>query len=151
MSVGFLNEEFITTFTAIHERALPVGKSVALFGAGFAIGKNIIKVIRGNARGGVAVADVIRDVVLAFIFGYLIGAAGIGEKFSDTGNLASLSMMAANSGSAFGDFAAILINRIIGMIYFSGADTDLITAFMTTAPMFGFGLLFGIIVGFLFN
>ena len=149
MSVGFLSAEFITNISILHERALPFGKSFALFGAGFAIGKNIIKVVRGNARAGVAVSDVIRDVIIAFGLGYGIGAAGIGEKLSATADLSSLAFLTAGN-SPFGDVASIMINRIVGMIYFSGADTGLMSIFLASVPLFGFGLLFGIIFGFLF-
>ena len=149
MSVGFLSAEFVATFSVLHERALPFGKSFALFGAGFTIGKNIIKIVRGNARAGVAVADVIRDVIITFGLGYAIGAAGIGEKLFITADLSSLAILTAGN-SPLGDAASIVINRIIGMIYFSGADTGLMTMFIGSVPLFSFGLLLGIIFGFLF-
>ena len=49
------------------------GFSGVVYGAGFSIGKNLIRLFRGTIRSGVAVSDFIRDVILAFIGGYFAG------------------------------------------------------------------------------
>ena len=80
MSVGIFSEDFIDTFYNLHEMGLPIAKIFVLYGAGFSIGKNFVKVMRGSARFGVAVSDLIRDVIAAFIVGYFIGGVGIGVQ-----------------------------------------------------------------------
>ena len=63
-------------FSAMHETGVQLGKTVALYGLGFSIGRNIILVFRGKVRGGVAMAHVLRDTAVVFGVGYLFGALG---------------------------------------------------------------------------
>lgn len=60
-------------FSAMHAGGVQLGKTIALYGAGFTIGKNIVRVVRGKVRGSVAVSNVIRDTAIFFGISYLAG------------------------------------------------------------------------------
>ena len=114
--MDFMNFE---AFTAMHDTGLQFGKTVVLYGAGFSIGKNVIRVIRGKVRGGVAVANVIRDVMIFFGFAYVGGALGSGAIRAALGKQVDVNSIAANpavTDSAVGESATAL----------SGAAADLI-------------------------
>jgi len=58
----------------MHEAGVAFAVAIALYGAGFTIGRHIIKTMRGKIRGSVAIAHVIRDVAICFGVGYVGGA-----------------------------------------------------------------------------
>ena len=131
MSVGIFSEEFFETFYNLHEQGLPFAKTFVIYGAGFSLGKNFVRILRGSIRGGVAVSDFIRDVIVAFIVGYFIGNVGVGMKlFQAMGGefTDDTTVMFVNFFNAFGiniaalpDFvanmSALLIGAFIGVIF----------------------------------
>ena len=131
MSVGIFSEEFFETFYNLHEQGLPFAKTFVIYGAGFSLGKNFVRILRGSIRGGVAVSDFIRDVIFAFIVGYFIGNVGVGMKlFQAMGGefTDDTTVMFVNFFNAFGiniaalpDFianmSALLIGAFIGVIF----------------------------------
>lgn len=114
--MNFMNFE---VFSAMHDTGLQFGKTIVLYGAGFSIGKNVIRVIRGKERGAVAVANVIRDVMIFFGFGYIGGALGSGAVRAAFGKNVDVnlnSVAPSVTDSAVGESATAL----------SGAAGDLI-------------------------
>lgn len=114
--MNFMNFEALT---AMHDTGLQFGKTIVLYGAGFSIGKNVIRVIRGKERGGVAFANVIRDVMIFFGFAYVGGALGSGAIRAALGKQVDVNSIAATpavTDSAVGESATAL----------SGAAADLI-------------------------
>lgn len=132
----------ISTF---HTAAAPLGKTFALYGVGFSVGKNIIRVMRGRTHAGVAVADVIRDAIIAFIIGYAIGAVDVGKTISTS--LDSLSSTFTKTLGITADPSSI----ISGLLYSMGMNFDAVEIFILTAPSVVFGVLAGMIFGFFFN
>ena len=89
----------IVNFSAMHEMGVRFGKTAALYGFGFSIGRNIIQVFRGKVRGGVAMAHILRDTAIFLGVGYLVGAGG-GGVMSVTTNATSTTVpiLGATSG-----------------------------------------------------
>ena len=125
--------------------AAPIGRMFALYGAGFSIGKNIVKVMRGRTHAGVAVADVIRDTIIAFIIGSMIGGIGVGEKISDSFD--SLTSTFLNVFGSTADPASV----VSGLLYSMGLGSTPVEIFTTTFPAIVIGVLAGMIFGFFFN
>ena len=142
MSTEFLSRELIETFSGIHAMGLPLAKTFALYGAGFSVGKNIVKSIRGTVRGGVAVSDVLRDTIIAFGVGYVLGPASGGMIVSTVSNL---------TAQTDSEFINVFMNRLLGMIYAAGADVGAVSTFAMTAPPFSLGALIGGIFALLFR
>ena len=106
-------------FSAMHDTGLQFGKTIVLYGAGFSIGKNVIRVVRGKERGGVAIANVIRDTAIFFGLGYIGGAMGSGAVRAALGKNLDANLVTAPASvtdSAVGESATAL----------SGAAGDLI-------------------------
>ena len=125
MSVGIFSEEFFETFYALHEAGLPFAKAFVVYGTGFSLGKNFIKLFRGRVRFGVAISDFIRDVIVVFIGGYFIGGFGVGvEIFSALGGTVSndwttmlfnvLNTLGVDLPSVVSTTMAIIVSAIIG-------------------------------------
>lgn len=122
----------------------PIGRLFALYGAGFSIGKSIVKIMRGRTHAGVAVADVIRDTIIAFIIGSMVGGMG-GKTISD-----SFDSLTSTFLKAFGT-TADPASVISGLLYSMGLGTAPVEIITTTFPPIILGVLAGMIFGFLFN
>ena len=57
----------------LHAAGVHLGQTLAIYGAGFSVGRHVVKVMRNNIRASVAFADVMRDTAIAFVGGYLCG------------------------------------------------------------------------------
>ena len=125
--------------------AAPTGKLFALYGAGFSFGKNIIRVMRGRTGWAVTVADVIRDTIIAFIIGSMIGGMGVGETISNSFD--SLTSTFLNAFGSTADPASV----ISGLLYSMGAGYGPVEIFTATFPAIVLGVLAGMIFGFLFG
>ena len=125
--------------------AAPTGKLFALYGAGFSFGKNIIRVMRGRTGWAVTVADVIRDTIIAFIIGSMIGGMGVGETISNSFD--SLTSTFLNAFGSTADPASV----ISGLLYSMGLGTAPVEILTTTFPAIVIGVLAGMIFGFLFS
>ena len=140
MSIGIFSEEFFETFYALHEMGMPFAKTFVVYGAGFSIGKNLIKLFRGTIRGGVAISDFIRDVILAFIGGYFIGGVGIGAK-----------IFYAMGGEVSDDWTTMLFNVLNAF----GVNLDALPSLVSTTSALlvsaVIGAFIGAIFGFLFG
>lgn len=136
MSVGIFSEDFIDIFYNLHEMGLPVAKIFVLYGAGFSIGKNFVKVMRGSARFGIAVSDFIRDVIAAFIVGYFIGGVGIGVQ-----------IFQAMGGDVTGGLSGLVFN------FFSAFKISLaaLPEFVAAVSSVLAGAIIGVFFGFLFT
>ena len=62
--------------SAMHEAGKQVGKTGALYGAGFSIGRNIVGMMRGDVSAGEAIGNVARDTAVSYGVGYATGAVG---------------------------------------------------------------------------
>lgn len=71
MSSILPNSAAFDALAAMHQTGLSFGCTIGLYGAGFSIGKNIVRVTRGKINGGVAVANIIRDAAIFFGVSYL--------------------------------------------------------------------------------
>ena len=125
--------------------AAPIGKLFALYGAGFSIGKNIVKVMRGRTHAGVAVADVIRDTIIAFIIGCMVGGVGVGDTIENSFDTLTKTFL-----NAFGS-TADPTSIISGLLYSMGAGYGPAEIFAATFPAMVIGVLAGMIFGFFFN
>ena len=68
-----LDQFGLENFSAMHAGGVQLGKTIALYGAGFTIGKNAVRVFNGKVRGSVAIANVTRDTAIFFGISYLAG------------------------------------------------------------------------------
>ena len=124
--------------------AAPIGRLFALYGAGFSFGKNIIRVMRGRTGWAVTLADVIRDSIIAFLIGCMIGGVG-GETISE-----SLDSLTSTFLKVFGT-TADPASVISGLLYSMGAGYGSVEILTTTFPPIILGVLAGMIFGFLFS
>ena len=124
--------------------AAPIGRLFALYGAGFSFGKNIIRVMRGRTGWAVTLADVIRDSIIAFLIGCMIGGVG-GETISE-----SLDSLTSTFLKVFGT-TADPASVISGLLYSMGAGYGSVEILTTTFPPIILGVLAGMIFGFLFT
>lgn len=120
------NSAAFDAIAAMHASGLSFGKTIGLFGAGFSIGKNFIRVVRGKINGGVAVANIIRDAAIFFGVSYLGAALSTGAinmaKVVTGNNTPTVDVGAATAdvtGSAVGESAtdlAVAANELIEKI-----------------------------------
>lgn len=150
MSVGLFSEEFIETFQAIHAAGLPVGKTFLVYGAGFSFGKNFVKFMRDSARGGVAVADFIRDLIIAFIIGYVIGGSGVGGNISALADSSAIEILRAMGGGSM-EWVGDTANISLGALASLGINLNVIPSFVLTMSAFLIGAFIGVVFGFLLN
>lgn len=136
MSVGIFSEEFFEIFYNLHAQGLPFAKMFVFYGAGFSIGKNFVRILRGSIRGGVAVSDFIRDVILAFIVGYFIGNIGVGIKLFQA------------MGGEFTDDTTIMFLKFFNAF---GINVAALPEFVATMSSLLIGAFIGVIFGFLLN
>ena len=136
MSVGIFSEEFFETFYNLHEQGLPFAKTFVIYGAGFSLGKNFVRILRGSIRGGVAVSDFIRDVIVAFIVGYFIGGFGVGAK-----------IFYAMGGEVSNDWTTMLFN----VLHTFGINIAALPDFIANMSALLIGAFIGVIFGFLFG
>lgn len=71
-------QKFMNDLAAMHEAGLSVGKSGAMYGAGFSIGSNIVKMMRGDVGFDEAAVNIARDTAMSGAIGYGVGAVGSG-------------------------------------------------------------------------
>lgn len=125
MSFLFSAEAF-ETFAASHAVGLHFGKMFGLFGLGFSVGRNFMRVMNARIRSGVAMSNVIRDTIIFSIVGYasssLLGGivnSGVGTTASSTLGITPPPMAAGgNVGAAGGLIVAAdqLVNSVTGGI-----------------------------------
>ena len=87
----------------MHEAGVALALAIAVYGAGFSIGRHVIKTMRGNIRGSVAIAHVMRDVVICFVVGYVGGAIFTGATTATNSRVNvdfGLNAMTGNSADA---------------------------------------------------
>ena len=158
MDFGIINEQTVNLVSNMHEEGLPFGKSLAMFAVGFSLGRSFIKIRHGKNRASVAVADLIRDVIIFFIAGYLLGAMGVGETISASVDSVT-ETIAALLGGENKDLSVILSQRLLGGMYSSGAAGNSIGSFLveaiqsgiiSTALMFIGSILVGMFVALFF-
>lgn len=140
---------FFENLSSMHTIAVPFAKTFVLYGLGFSIGKNIVKVMRNRIRMSVAIADVARDLIIAFFIGYVIGAMGVGRFISNSFDAAGKVLSQTLGGSV--GFVSDPVNVFLGLLYAMGADFGSVTILALTAPAVVLGALIGAIFGFLFN
>jgi len=115
-----MNPTIFDTLSAMHIAGFQLGKTIATLGLGFSIGKNIIRVVRGKIRGGVAMANVLRDAVIFFVLSYVGGALAGGAMKMLTGENLSLNFSMTNVGGTAGELSSAandLINRVTGGVF----------------------------------
>lgn len=125
MSFLFSAEAF-ETFSASHAVGLHFGKMFGLFGVGFSVGRNFMRVMNARIRSGVAMSNVIRDTIIFSIVGYasssVLGGivnSGVGTTASSTLGITPPPMAAGgNVGAAGGLIVAAdqLVNSVTGGI-----------------------------------
>lgn len=140
---------FFENLSSMHTIAVPFAKTFVLYGLGFSIGKNIVKVMRNRIRMSVAIADIARDSIIAFFIGYVIGAMGVGRFISNSFDAAGKILSQTLGGSV--GFVSDPVNVFLGLLYAMGADFGSVTILALTAPAVVLGALIGAIFGFLFN
>jgi hypothetical protein len=141
---------FFENLSSMHTIAVPFAKTFVLYGLGFSIGKNIVKVMRNRIRMSVAIADIARDSIIAFFIGYVIGAMGVGRFISNSFDAAG-KILSQTLGSNSAVFISDPVNVFLGLLYAMGADFGSVTILALTAPAVVLGALIGAIFGFLFN
>ena len=135
MNILFSADAF-ETFAASHAVGLHFGKTFGLFGIGFSVGRNFMRVMNARIRSGVAMSNVIRDTIIFFIVGYAGSAIFSGIANSTAGTTASSTLgitpPAVNSGvnvGAAGDLIVAsdkLVNSVtsgvFGLMNSAGVD-----------------------------
>ena len=142
--------EFFLNLSSFHTAGVPFAKTLVLYGLGFSIGKNIVKVMRNRIRISVATADVIRDTIIAFLIGYVIGAAGVGIFISNSLDTAGR-IISQTLGNNSAVFVSDPVNVFFGLFYAMGADFGSVSILSLTFPAVVTGALIRAIFGFLFN
>ena len=148
MDFGFFSEDFFETISNIHELGVSFGKTIVLYGVGFSLSKNIIRVVRSRIRTSVAIADFIRDVIVIFIIGYVIGGVGIGEILSTALDSTTTEILRS---MGVGDFVGDSTNIFLGLLYYFGVDFGSLPTFALTIPALLIGAIIGAIFGILFD
>ncbi len=132
MDFGIINEQTVDLVSTMHEAGVPFGKSLALFGIGFSLGKSFIKIRHKKGRASVAIADVIRDVIIFFILGYLLGAVGVGDTLSAAVDSVT-ETIAELLGGENKNLSEILSQRLLNGIQSSGAGSSSIVSVIAEA------------------
>lgn len=83
--------------SVMHEAGKQVGKSGALYGAGFSIGSNIVNMMRGKVTAGEAAVNVARDTAVSYGVGYATGAVGSAVARTAAGKVVSSALGSATS------------------------------------------------------
>lgn len=92
-------------FSAMHAAGKQVGKTGAMYGAGFSIGKNIVGMMRGEISAGEAAVNVACDTAVSYGVGYATGAVGSAVARTAVGKAAASALGSATSaisGTAVG-------------------------------------------------
>ena len=95
----------VNNLSAMHAAGKQVGKSGAMYGAGFSIGKNIVGMMRGKVGAGEAIGNVAIDTTVSYGVGYATGAVGSAVARTAAGRVAASaigSATAAIEGTAIG-------------------------------------------------
>ncbi len=98
-------QQTLNNLSAMHEAGKQVGKTGAMYGAGFSIGKNIVGMMRGDVTAGEAVANVAIDTTVSYGVGYASGAVGSAVARTAAGKAI---------GSAVGSATAAIEGTAIG-------------------------------------
>ena len=112
--------------TALHKAGMASAKTGAIFGSGFSLGKNAVKVLSGEKDMSEAVEDVAKDTVVAGAVGYGTGVVGTAIASTSAGAAvagALSSAGAAISGTAVGGAAVGAGTAAIGAIGSAGVAT----------------------------
>lgn len=99
------SQRVINNLSAMHEAGLKVGKTGAMYGAGFSIGGNIIDMMRGKVTAGTAAFNVARDTAVSYGVGYTTGAVGSAVMRTAAGKAVTSALApaaAALEGTAIG-------------------------------------------------
>lgn len=162
--------EAFETFAAAHAVGLHFAKTFGLFGLGFSLGKNFMRVMNVRIRSGVAMSNVIRDTIIFFIVGYAASSvlggivnSGIGTTASSTLGI-SPSMVAGNSGGAVGAAGGLigaadeLVNSVTGgvngLMTAAGVDvgnTALVGTLGSSLSLVLIGAIIGCLVSLIFE
>lgn len=98
-------QQAVNNLSAMHEAGKQVGKTGAMYGAGFSIGRNIVKMMNGEISAGEAVGNVAVDTAISYGTGYATGAVGSAVARTAVGKAAASaigSATAAIEGTAIG-------------------------------------------------
>ena len=98
-------QQAVNNLSAMHEAGKQVGKTGAMYGAGFTIGRNIVKMMNGEISAGEAVGNVAVDTAISYGTGYATGAVGSAVARTAVGKAAASaigSATAAIEGTAIG-------------------------------------------------
>ncbi len=179
MSNFLFNADAFETFSAVHAVGLQFGKMFALFGAGFSIGRNFMRVINTKVRSGVAMSNVIRDTIISFVVGYVSSGLISGIVNSSVGRsvTANLGVTPSTDGITDGGEAAAsalsvaannLVETVQGGIFglmstvgFDVGNTAIGSTLSGTSSIFGtmgpsivvvvFGAIIGSVVSLIFE
>ena len=160
--------EAFETFAASHAVGLHFGKMFGLFGLGFSVGRNFMRVMNARIRSGVAMSNVIRDTIIFFIVGYasssLLGGivnSGVGTTASSTLGITPPPMTGGgNVGAAGGLIVAAdqLVNSVTGgvggLMTAAGVDvgnTALVGTFGSSLSLVLIGAIIGCLVSLIFE
>lgn len=117
------NAEAFETFSAAHAIGLQYAKTFGLFGAGFSIGRNFMRVMNARIRSGVALANIIRDTIISFIVGYagssLIGGivnSSVGTTASSTLGITPSTLPSGNDVNAAGGDLIFAADKLVGSV-----------------------------------
>ena len=176
-----LNNFSFENFSAMHAGGVQLGKTIVLYGAGFTIGKNIVRVFHGKIRGSVAVANVIRDIAIFFGISYLAGflSSGAIQVASQATNASvpvaitpttpgASGSVIADSASDLSTAASNLVERVTSGLFgtissaFGGPVATIVSVFgsigtilgestVSGAPAVLFGLIIGAVFAFIFD
>lgn len=160
--------EAFETFAAAHAVGLHFAKTCGLFGLGFSLGKNFMRVMNVRIRSGVAMSNVIRDTIIFFIVGYaassLLGGianSSIGTTASSTLGIAPPSMaVGGNVGAAGGligaadELVASVTGGVNGLMNATGVDvgnTALVGTLGSSLSLVLIGAIIGCLVSLIFE
>lgn len=167
MSFLFSAEAF-ETFAASHAVGLHFGKMFGLFGLGFSVGRNFMRVMNARIRSGVAMSNVIRDTIIFSIVGYasssVLGGivnSGVGTTASSTLGITPPPMAAGgNVGAAGGligaadELVASVTGGVNGLMTAAGVDVGnsaLVGTLGSSLSLVLIGAIIGCLVSLIFE
>ena len=160
-------QKLANNLSAMHEAGLRVGKNGAMYGAGFSIGSNIVRMMRGDVSAGEALGNVAIDTAVAGGVGYVGGAVGsavgrtvagkaiasaagaVGTAIEGTAIGGAVMGAAGTATAAIGGAATTAVSSALGAVGLAGTAVG--AAAIAAAPVVAVGAVVGGIFSFLFD
>lgn len=160
-------QKLANNLSAMHDAGLSVGKNSATYGAGYSIGSNIVRMVRGDVSAGEALGNVAIDTAISGSVGYVGGAVGsavgrtvagraiasaagaVGTAIQGTAIGGAVMGAAGTATAAIGGAATTAVSGALGAVGLAGTAVG--AAAIAAAPAVAVGAVVGGIFSLLFD